>query len=83
MEHQLSTSVRCEPECLHRPVVIPWLRGWVYLESRLPRASVNGPISDDLESCLLRAPGVALRRGRPLLESVDAADWWTRPREDC
>ncbi len=44
---------------------------------------MNGPISDDLESCHLHAPGVALRQGRPLLESVDAADWWTRPREDC
>ncbi|PBK68631.1 hypothetical protein ARMSODRAFT_1019745 [Armillaria solidipes] len=80
MEDRLSSSVQSEPECLHRPVVIPWLRGWVYFESRLRRASVDGPISDDLENYLLRAPGVALHRGRPLLESVDPADWWTRPR---
>ncbi|KAK0436516.1 hypothetical protein EV421DRAFT_1739475 [Armillaria borealis] len=70
MEDRLSSSVQSEPKCLHRPVVIPWLRGWVYFESRLRRASVDGPISDDLER-------------RPLLESVDPVDWWTRPREDC
>ncbi|KAK0239001.1 hypothetical protein EDD85DRAFT_951213 [Armillaria nabsnona] len=83
MEYRLSASVQDEHECLHRAVVLPWLRGWVYFESRLHRASINGPILDDLERRLLRAPGVALHRGSPLLESVETADWWTRPREDC
>ncbi len=82
MEYRLSASVQDEDECPHRAVVLPWLRGWVYFESRMHRASINGDILDDLETRLLRAPGVALRRGSPMLESVEAEDWWTRPRED-
>ncbi|KAK0197865.1 hypothetical protein F5146DRAFT_995480 [Armillaria mellea] len=43
---------------------------------------INGEFLDDLETRLLRAPGVALRRGSPMLQSVEVEDWWTCLPED-
>ncbi|KAK0191841.1 hypothetical protein F5146DRAFT_1135526 [Armillaria mellea] len=82
MEYQLSTSIQDDDECPHRAVVLPWLRCWVYFETRMHRPSINGEFLDDLETRLLQAPGVTLRQGSPMLQSVEAEDWWTHLSED-